>query len=383
MPKPTAKLHVSIYASLCLKLAWVMLLFFISRLIFYFLNTGFFPGISGAQWGQILAGGLQFDLAAMFYFNALYIFSQLLPLKIRHTPKYQQVTNIIFIVFNSLAFLVNCVDMIYFRFTLRRSTMSVFTEFAHEENKGKFAGSFLFDYWYVILIFLFFVFALIFICKKLAVKPAGEAKPVIYYPVAVFALALGVVLAIGGIRGGFKHSTRPITMSNAGEYVSSPSQIPLVLNTPFCLVRTYKTKFYQPLDYFGETKIDSIYNPVQTLSSPLPFRYDNVVIIILESFGKDAVGFYNHDLQNGTYKGFTPFLDSLLSVSKVSTNSFANGRKSIDALPSILAGIPTGEVPFVLTPYAQDKMKTLPDILRSKGYKRFILSRGIRRINGI
>jgi phosphoglycerol transferase MdoB-like AlkP superfamily enzyme len=157
-------------------------------------------------------------------------------------------------------------------------------------------------------------------------------------------------------------------MSNAGEYVNAPAEIPLVLNTPFCIIRTSRQTFYKKDNYYPEAQIDAVYTPVQKLVSDKPFKYDNVVVIILESFGKDGVGFYNKKLKGGTYKGYTPFLDSLISVSRVGMNSFANGRKSIDALPAVLAGIPTGEISFVLTPYASNKLKSLPAILEEKGY---------------
>src|SRR5690606_23569815 len=123
-----------------------------------------------------------------------------------------------------------------------------------------------------------------------------------------------------------------------------------------------KENFFQP------DEAERIYTPVQQLNSEQPFRYDNVVVIILESFGREGVGFFNSQLDNGKYKGYTPSLDSLCSVSFVSSRSFANGRKSIDALPAVLAGVPAGEVPFVLTPYASNKMKSLPAILKEKGY---------------
>ncbi|MES1214106.1 MAG: LTA synthase family protein, partial [Bacteroidota bacterium] len=71
---------------------------------------------------------------------------------------------------------------------------------------------------------------------------------------------------------------------------------------------------------------------------------------------------------NGTYKGFTPFLDSLMNVSKIYWNSFASGRRSIDALPSVIASIPNGQDPFVLTPYASDSIHSLPEILKEEGY---------------
>ena len=76
----------------------------------------------------------------------------------------------------------------------------------------------------------------------------------------------------------------------------------------------------------------------------------------------------NKDLDNGEYQGFTPFLDSLMMVSKIYWNSFASGRRSIDALPSVIAGIPNGQDPFVLTPYSSDSLRSLPQMLKEEGY---------------
>jgi phosphoglycerol transferase MdoB-like AlkP superfamily enzyme len=126
----------------------------------------------------------------------------------------------------------------------------------------------------------------------------------------------------------------------------------------------------EEMKYFSGDEVEKIYTPVHfpEKDSTKPFKKDNVVVIVLESFGKEAVGGYNKDLDNGMYRGFTPFLDSLMTLSKVYWNSFANGRKSIDALPSVLAGIPNGTDPFVLTPYASDSLHTLPQILNDEGY---------------
>lgn len=361
-------LKLNIYIALLVKMAFVLFIYLFSRWIFFQINASYFPGITAGNWATIYWGGLHFDVAALLYTNALYIVMQTFPLPIRFKNWYQKIGSFVFLFSNGLAFLVNTIDFIYFRFTLRRSTFSVFAEFKNEQQKGKFLFTFLADYWYLLILFLFLFFLLWWINKKIAIKEPVIKNPWLYYPTGVGILVLTVVLSVGGIRGDLQHSTRPITMSNAGDYVQNSSQIPLVLNTPFCMVRTIKQKFYSPINFYSPAEVEKIYNPLQQLSSNKPFNNKNVVILILESFGKDAMGYYNKDLQNGTYKGFTPFLDSLAAVSYTSSRSFANGRKSIEALPSILAGIPTGEVPFILTPYAQDKIKSLPYILKKYGY---------------
>ncbi|MGC4036806.1 MAG: LTA synthase family protein [Chitinophagaceae bacterium] len=312
-----------------------------------------------------------FDTAAMFYFNALFIVLMLAPVPFRISGTYQRITKFIFFITNGLAVLLNCIDFIYYRFTLRRTTRSVFGEFANENNKGKLAGRFIIDYWHVAVIFILLIVLMIWLYNRVKIKkPIQPEKPALFYTKAVVALLLMVTLAIGGIRGDFKYSTRPITISNAGEYVNSPNEMYLVLNTPFCMVRTWNVKNLTEQHYYSDEEVEKIFSPVHrpVADSLKGFEKKNIVIFIMESFGKEAVGGYNKDLDNGSYTGFTPFLDSLMGVSKIYWNSFATGRKSIDAIPSVLAGIPNGEDPFVLTPYASDSIHGLPKILRKEGY---------------
>ena len=67
------QISVNVYIALLLRLAIVLFLFFISRLLFYALNTDYFPGITFNRWMNILKGGFRFDLAAMIYVNSLFI----------------------------------------------------------------------------------------------------------------------------------------------------------------------------------------------------------------------------------------------------------------------------------------------------------------------
>ncbi|MBX3255279.1 MAG: sulfatase-like hydrolase/transferase [Chitinophagaceae bacterium] len=363
-------IRLSYYGAFIYRIFIVLVLYMLCRFLFYFLNTDLFHNISGKEWMGILKGGLVFDIAAMFYFNGLFILLMLLPFRFTRSQGYQNVVKYVFLIMNGIALLLNCIDFIYYRFTLRRTTLSVINEFSNETNKTKLAGLFFLDYWYVVLIFSILLLLMTWMYKRVNIQPVTVVKRgAWFYIKAVLVLAVTVFLAIGGIRGDYKHSTRPITISNAGEYVSRPDQMYLVLNTPFCVVRAWRINKLQELHYFPGEEVENIYTPVhRPAPDSLPFKKDNVVIILLESFSKEAVGAYNKDLEGGSYTGYTPFLDSLMGVSKIYWNSFANGRKSIDALPSVLAGIPSGQDPFVLTPYASDSVRSLPHILREEGY---------------
>jgi phosphoglycerol transferase MdoB-like AlkP superfamily enzyme len=90
----------------------------------------------------------------------------------------------------------------------------------------------------------------------------------------------------------------------------------------------------------------------------------NVVIIILESFTSEASKLLNPQ-QKGN--GYTPFLDSLMTESYYFTRASANGRKSMDALPAVLASLPATQTPFILSDN-QSPINSLPASLKAFGY---------------
>ena len=63
-------------------------------------------------------------------------------------------------------------------------------------------------------------------------------------------------------------------------------------------------------------------------------------------------------------------------------NAFANGHKSIEALPSVLSSIPSYRTPFVLMPQALALMKALPALLAEKGYKTSFFNGSGTRFDG-
>lgn len=362
------KIQVNQYTAIVVRVGWALFLLWLTRFVFFLFNHNNFKSLELADWGPILWGGLRFDIAAICYINSLYILLQAAPLRFRYHKQFQRITRSLFICTNGLGLLVSCVDMVYFPFTLRRTTASVVREFANEENLGTILNTAAWHYWYFFPVFLIFLWLLIVGYNRIVVRP-----PVLFRPAFFYAGSVGMLLAfpffmVGGIRGDWRYSTRPITMSNAGQYVKNPGDIPLVLNTPFCVLRTLRQQFYKEDQFYADKQVETIYSPILPLNPSQPFKAENVVIIVLESFGRESIGFYNRSLNNGTYKGYTPFLDSLLSKSYVLENGFAAGRKSIDALPAVLAGIPSGELPFVLTPYVSNSIKSLPQILKEKGY---------------
>jgi phosphoglycerol transferase MdoB-like AlkP superfamily enzyme len=320
---------------------------------------------------KIAGGGIRFDITAMIYINILFIFISLLPFRFIYMQTVQTVLKVIYMLTNSIALGFNIADMAYFRFTLRRMAFSFFEEFSNDGNVSDIVITSLSSYWYLVLLWLAMITALWFCYGKIGEVKKRVSFSVPYlifeYTVRTVILAVGTGLCIGGVRGGFHTSTRPITLSNAGVYVTQPLETYIVLNTPFSVIRTINKETLNPLHYFAtEEALDKVYTPVHYPESQEEFCPTNVIVIILESFAR-----YHSDALNIDIEGlvsYTPFLDSLIAHSRAYNNAFASGTKSIDAIPSVLGSIPTLKTPYVLTPYALNKTKGLGSLLREKGY---------------
>lgn len=364
------KVETNIYIALTYRILLLYVLYTFCRLAFFIYNSGHYPGIPLSRLTTIFIGGFKFDTSAILYTNLLFIIASIIPFKIRHHNTYQKVIKYWFFIINSIALFANCADIPYFNFVLERTTFNVFSQFKNETNMGALFGKFIIDYWSIALFYIFLLLLMIFLYNRVMVKAAPARKYLAYYSTALAVAILVVILTIGGLRGGFRHSTRPITLSNAGEYVENPSEMAIVLNTPFCIIRTITAKTFKRVEYFKSTKeLNSIYNPIHTPDSTNKMKNLNVVIIIVESLNKEFIGSLNTNLDNGTFKGYTPFVDSLLKSSLTFKYSFANGHKSIEAMPSVLASIPSIEKPFVLGPYYKNNLTSIARLLKEKGYR--------------
>ena len=372
MNRPNRLLNTPIPA-----LLWDLLVVYIAytlcRGIFTILNWSLYAGTLTLGHGlELFGAGLLFDTPAILYTNAVILLMFLLPLHWKEHPAYYRVARWIYTIVNSIAVYMNLMDCVYFPFTGKRTTASVFAEFSNEgtsEMLKIFGGQFL-SHWYLVLLAGLVTWAFWKLFRPIPKSVTRPASLPRYYGTQVLALLLAIPLCIGAIRGGFTKATRPITISNANQYVNRPAETGIVLNTPFSIFRTMKkTPFVVP-DYMSDEEALALYTPLHKPNDNEAFTTRNVVVIILESYSKQHIGFYNRTLRGGAYQGFTPFLESLLTTSAMTYRySYANGRKSIEGMPSVLSSLPNFVEPLFLTPASLNAMSGLAKELgENKGY---------------
>lgn len=345
----------------------VYVAFMICRLVFVWENSSLFGDLTFSHFMELCKGGLYFDTSAILYTNALFIFLFLFPFHWKESHAYHSVVKVLFVITNTLCVVANLMDTVYFQYTNRRTTCSVFSQFANEDNLGRVIGIEFLHHWYFVVLALVLGYAL----YKFYRYPRIEVRKslVSYYTIYTVAFLVCIPFVVFGMRGGMTRQTRPITISNANQYVNHPVETGIVLNTPFSMYRTIGKKPFLVPEYFSDREeLEKAFNPVHIPADSVQFKPKNVVILILESFGKEYFGSLNKSLENGNYKGYTPFLDSLIQKSLVFEYSFANGRASIDGMPSALSSIPMFVEAFFLTPAALNDLTSVAGELRKKGY---------------
>lgn len=328
-----------------------LLTFTLLRIAFIVLNADFFPPVNL----MVYVGGFVFDLAAISYIYFPFILASILPVDLRSKLWYQLVLKVLFYISTIVSVLVSLIDLIYYRFTFKRSTADIFDFVTVGNDTARLIPQFIKDYYYIGVLSVIFFILIEYLYRKtqqLQLEKLVWWKSILYF---VFWLVFFIIASRGGIQ------LRPISAMEASNFTSI-ERLPLVLNTPFTISRTLFKNGLTEVNYFEEQDLELIYNPIQSVKVSNPSK-KNVVLLILESFSKEYIGFYN----NG--KGYTPFMDSLMEQSVVFENAFANGKKSIEALPSLLAGIPNlMESPYATSIYNNNKINGLGTLLKKKGY---------------
>ena len=375
--KHLKKSFVSSPIAFIYNLALVYLTYGLCRLAYLFENWSVISeGFDSLSFWEAFKGCWMFDTSAILYTNVLYAILMLIPLHWKETDWWQTMAKWIYLIVNSLCIIANLADAVYFQYTGRRTNWSVFKEFSNEGNIGDVVGVELLNHWYLVLVGIVLIVGL----ALLYAQPKGKFRLrmlkdyLLYYLIHIICFGLYIPITIAGMRGGATTAVRPITLSNANQYVNRSPEVALILNTPFSMIRSINKDVFIDPKYYEREELDKIYQPIYTPADSVVMKKKNVVVLIMESYGREYIGGYNpipapnsktsaHDQMS-----YTPFTDSLIKKSLTFDYTFANGRKSIDGMPSILSSIPRFIEPFFLTPASLNKVSGLAGELSKVGY---------------
>jgi phosphoglycerol transferase MdoB-like AlkP superfamily enzyme len=305
-------------------------------------------------WDFIL--GIFFDLVTVSILFFPFVIISLLPLN--KIFKWKNLfLKFYFHLVNGLMVALNLMDIEYFGYTNKRSTFDLFSILGAGEDFNQLATTFLSQFWYIILIFLLLIAFSEWLYRKtnfLKLEVYNWKKSLVNFSIFI---PLFILLARGGIQ------LKPIGPIEAARF-GNPQNTALVLNTTFTMIKSFGKEQLELKNYLTENRALSYFNPIQK-SNPQHILSEktNVIIIILESFGNEFTNKLNSE---DTY---TPFFDSIVNQSLSFENSFANGRKSIEAVPAILSSLPSlMSNPYISSPYANNSINSMASILKNKGY---------------
>ena len=326
----------------------------ILRLAFTWQNAAFFKQIDL----QLFLVGSYFD-AITIALLSMPLFLLLHPLRKQFNLRLKAIVTLLtkcyLVVIGLIILLLNTWDIAYFSYTQKRSGFSYFLHLLTGTETSSLAGEFLKEFWWLPLLF----FVLAFVLWRALVR-FGNEEPTKSSKRAWLQFFLILTLAIILGRGGVQ--LRPIGIVDATA-LSSLEQAPIVLNTAFTVLKTTDEGSAQLLQFHDQNSMRKFLPSKEGSALSVLPKNTNVVVIILESFGTNYAG-------PNSPKSYSPFLDSLVQKGLFFDYAIANGRTSMDAVPAILAGIPSWlPESYILSPYCSNQLNSLPQMLKDKGYQ--------------
>ena len=359
----------------------ILIAFSISRWMLYLFNVQFFHELGLGEALKLYIHGMRFDLAVIIVNNLPVIIYYCLPTRAIYNMVLQKIIGIYYIIANSAAILLNFCDIVGFHFFGKHITIDFLKVLfnSDEMSWGIFKQVF-FDYWYLLVIFILFVLVITVVAQRTKLVSDSTDPDPHWRLRQCITLIVTMFLSFIGWRGGLQ--AEPISMKTVMQY-TDPQEAPILLNTPFCLLNTHENTLEEKP--FG-TGTD--FSPVHTDLNANRFITNdslscdslpsNLVVIVLKNIGQEMIGYYNpnHRFQ------LTPFMDSLLSNS-LTFNGMSNSRRSLEALPAILAGLPSlMENDFIRSNYADNDFDAFAQHLQQHGYNTIFMHGGKNGVQG-
>lgn len=354
-----------------------LVLFFLVRLLFYFVNKATDVGTVGFT-EKLLAfkTGFEFDTAVFCWIAYL----PALLWSIAHFFKQLKLYGIgfyCFLLLQLLYYFVCVADIPYFtQFGAHLSRNAFLWNESPDFAVGVIFGNF--SYWGYFLVFFPLAFLLVRLSKKMLLvfkkQEHAQQKPTWYFSLLTFVLLVSLITI--GARG------RPSDRSGLHEGIAIVSQNNFVnqvaINPNFTFWKSVfagsKKAYEVPADidasiaftrqYLGATtafekNIDRIISD----TTPQKTKY-NFVIVVMESMCRFKMGYYNG-------KKLTPYLDQLNKESVFFENFFSSGIHTFNGLFSTSSGYPSIYADKSMKSYVKKPFDGLGPLLTEQGYETY------------
>jgi phosphoglycerol transferase MdoB-like AlkP superfamily enzyme len=344
------------------------------KILFWAFNRSAFSSLDI----QTLWGAWYFDFASIALTNLPLVLLLLLSpfVRLKH---FCLIFSLFFVISNTPWLLINSVDIAYFAFTNKRSTIEVLKLMSEETAAVNILTSLAISYWHVLVLsllgFVFLISWQYFQVRLLTKQRIDAIKMKQLLPLLLLLLSCQFVMARGGI------GTRPLEPIVANKFCVAEN-IPLVLNSTFTLYFSHNIQSITPKIFFDEKTLNQAFNPLHAQKKEIPAKKNNVVLLILESVSAEFLKTLNPNQD----KNLMPFLDSLASEGILFDNFYANGLRSADMPSAIFSTMPhLMEDSFVFSNYSSNNISSIPKVLKKYGYQSYFFhgaKNGSMRMDG-
>lgn len=338
------------YIILTKRITFALLIFALSRVGFYFYNFSYFEAASLSETIWAFFYGLRFDLSTVLIANLFFILAAILPYRPRWYGKFLKA---LFVISNTVYLSLIFGDYEYFAFTGKKLTYDLLMIGSDFNDQ---APQLIANYWHLTLL-TFFTAGLVWKFYPMKGREVWHKKKIALYKSIPISILFFVLTAIG-VRGGLQ--LRSISPKEA--FVFKTYELGnFALNSAYSFIRSFGNKGAKKVSYFSTDKeaFQKLKDARTFSESEISAKGSNVVIIIVESLSQEYVN-----------QGYAPFIKELSEKGLYFETNFANGRRSMEALPSIMTSFPSilGS-PIYQTQYQSNKFHALPKILKENGYK--------------
>lgn len=345
--------HLRTPLSVLGQLGVLLLLFTALRWLFFVIYRSSFPALDAEQAFAITIQGLRFDAMTIVVANGLWIVLSLLPLPWGQAKWWQRVLAIVFVMVNAIVLLIVVIDLPFYGFNGKRMTRDVLGQTAAGWRE---LPTMMLNYWWATLLF---VAAMILVVRTANRHARKEIPETAFIPrLGMFIVLTALLFFIG--RGGWQY--QGLSPAHAADHVG-PGWAPVVTNSAFTFGYSLTEPPVSQHTWFDAATLDQLMPLRYTIHGDSTAPQPNVVLLILESLGREYVGALNGG------RGYTPFMDSLCAHSLVLSNAFANAERSNKSMCAILAGIPSfTDDAFMNTAYAGNSVEGLGTRMKQLGY---------------
>lgn len=310
---------------------------------------------SEAENFEVMAGvlwGMFFDLPILaYFFLPLWIWSFFFPRSAQKSPR---ISKILMTICALPVLVLNGIDTAYSRVSGRRSGAEIFDMIL---DPGNSLWQYAAEYWPGFLILCAALYMVYRYTPTEGIPVYTDIKS--EWRKTLFASILFVCIWTFSARGGFH--LRPLCTLHASLYVR-PELTLLTVSTPLNIITMPGGEEIPETRLMSIEKAEVIVKPEFKNSKVAKRGKQNVILIIVESLGRDYTGFLNG-------KPYTPFLDSFSRKCINFRYCYANGTRSIEMVPSIFCGMPGMiETHYLNSGYAGNSMENAFNVFNRAGY---------------